>query len=74
MAELRVGYGKSLMNYRTKSVESPNLDISIETENGDMIEINTRKEFGYVIRLKEKNDVLRTIKDVDYKKKLGKVA
>jgi len=73
MAELRVGYGASLEKYRTESVENPNLDITIETDNGDMIEVNTRKGFGYTIRLKEKNKAQKIIKNVDYEKKLKKV-
>lgn len=68
MAELRVGYGKSLMNYRTKSVESPNLDIEIVADNGDIIEVNTRKEFGYAIMFKKKNKPQIRIKNVNYEK------
>ena len=64
-AEVRVGYGRNLEHYRTKSIKSQNLDIEVILENGDTIQVNTR-ERGFAIKFKPKNKDTETLKDVDY--------
>ena len=60
MAEIRIGFGESLDKYKTKSIESSHLDISINLENRTTIEINTRKT-GFKIDYNGKN-----LLDLDY--------
>ena len=65
MAELRYGYGRNLGDYKTKSENSENFDIEIKLENGDIIEVNSRKN-GYALRIKEKGKQKKELIDKDY--------
>ena len=67
MAELRLGRcNKGLyQDYKTESFEYRDMDIEVRLENGDVVELCTRKK-GYALRIKEKGKPQKTLKDVDF--------
>ena len=74
MAELRIGScNENIAHYKTTSQTKNNFDISVNFENGDVLEINSRHSKktdgfvgGYACRLHRKGKGKRTLIDVDF--------